>query len=87
MCRMEVGMPRFYFHVRHDDELDEDPEGAELESLEQAEDEAVKAAREILAEKVAKGDEVDGHRFEITSEAGEVLKVVPFRSVLRLKEE
>jgi hypothetical protein len=80
-------MPRFYFHVRHHDELDEDPEGIELPSLDVAIDEAVKGAREILAEKVAKGDIVDGHQFEITTEQGDILKVVEFRSVLRLEKE
>lgn len=78
-------MLRYFFHVRHEGKLEKDPEGVELASLEEAHIEAVKAAREMLAEKVARGDLVNGHQFEITSEDGLVLDIVPFRSVLRLE--
>jgi hypothetical protein len=78
-------MPRYYFHVRSPNSLDEDPEGAEFPSLDHAFHEAVQAAREIIAEKVLAADVIDGHRFEITAEDGSVLREVPFRSVIRLE--
>ena len=78
-------MPRYYFHVRSHDSLDEDPEGAEFSSLDAAHNEAVRAAREIIAEKVLSDDIIDGQSFEITAEDGTVLGDVPFRSVLRLE--
>ncbi|MCJ8518335.1 hypothetical protein ABID21_001354 [Pseudorhizobium tarimense] len=77
-------MPRYYFNVRSHDAVDKDPEGAELPSFEAARNEAVQAAREIIAEKVLSDDVIDGQSFEITAEDGTVLGAVPFRSVLRL---
>lgn len=78
-------MPRYYFNIRKGNHLERDPEGEELRSYEMAVEEAEKAARELLAAKVANGEVVDGDRFEITNEKGEVLGVIPFRSVLRLE--
>ncbi|MBC7314640.1 MAG: hypothetical protein H5U11_19270 [Rhizobium sp.] len=78
-------MPRYYFNIRKADALEQDPEGSEFPSLDQAYDEAVKAAREMLAEKLMADEVIDGQRFEITSADGEVLREVPFKSVLRLE--
>lgn len=78
-------MPRYYFHVRHDGGVEEDLEGAEFPTLEAAHVEAILAAREIIAEKVLAGDVIDGHKFEITTDNGDVVLEVPFKSVLRLE--
>lgn len=78
-------MPRYYFNIRSHDSFEKDSEGAEFSSLDDAYDEAIQAAREILAEKVLAADVIDGQRFEITAEDGTVLRDVPFRSVLRLE--
>ena len=77
-------MPRYYFHIRRTGgALEEDPQGTELASFEQAGAEAVKAAQEILAIKVAHGEMIDEDCFVITSEDGTVLAEVPFKSALR----
>jgi hypothetical protein len=73
--------------VRHHGNFDEDPYGAELPDLDAAIDEAIKAEREILAEKVASADIVDGDQFEITTDEGDILRDVIFLSALRLNEE
>lgn len=78
-------MPKYYFHVRKNGLLEQDPEGAEFPTLEAAYGEAIQAAREMLAEKVLSGGVIDGHKFEITAEDGTVLRDVPFRSVLRFE--
>jgi hypothetical protein len=78
-------MPRYYFHVRKDGVLEEDPEGAEFASPDLAYDEAVKGAREIMGEKVANGEIVDGETFEITNESGKVIATLPFKSVVRFE--
>ncbi|KQS77168.1 hypothetical protein ASG25_17545 [Rhizobium sp. Leaf384] len=78
-------MPRYYFHVRKHDILEKDLEGAVFHSINAAHDEALQAAREIIAEKVLADEVIDGNCFEITSEDGEVVRRVPFRSALRLK--
>ena len=41
------------------------------------------AAREILSERVRKGDEIDGHVFDVYNESGTKLFSLPFRDVLR----
>jgi hypothetical protein len=78
-------MARYFFHVRKHDALEEDPEGAEFPTLDEAYDEAVQAAREILAEKVLSNEVIDGQSFEITAEDGTVLRSVPFKTALRLE--
>jgi ribosomal protein L35AE/L33A len=65
--------------------LRKDPEGSEFATIEQAAEEAVRSAQEILAEKVSQGRVVDGQVFEITDEEGTVRATIPFRSVLRLE--
>ncbi|EUB98040.1 hypothetical protein PMI07_006354 [Rhizobium sp. CF080] len=77
-------MPRYYFHVRKDGILEKDPDGTELATPGIAYEEAIKAAREIISEKVLKGDIIGDHQFEITTDDGTVAKVVPFRSSLNL---
>lgn len=77
-------MPRFFFHIREGDKLDVDPEGTEFPSPEDAVADARKAAREMLAELLLAGERLDGQHFEITSEDGNVVDVVSFRSVLNI---
>jgi hypothetical protein len=78
-------MPRFFFHVRKPGAFEEDPEGTDFATVDEAVDEALKAAREILAEKVVANDVVDGSSFEISTEDGQVVRNVPFRAAKRLE--
>ncbi|HEX2147827.1 MAG TPA: hypothetical protein VHG11_09280 [Pseudorhizobium sp.] len=75
----------FYFHIRRGDELRRDLEGTDLPSVEEAHEEAVVAAREMLAQRLLRGEPIDDDQFEITDEAGAVVDTLPFRSVLMLK--
>lgn len=77
-------MPRFFFHIRDGATLIEDPDGSDLPDLAAAHEEAVQGARSILAEKLKAGEVIDGQRFEITSEDGVVLAILPFKNVIRL---
>ena len=77
-------MPRYFFHIVGDGGLVEDLEGVELSGEKEARDEAISAAREIIAESVRKGELIDGHRFEVFDENGTKLFSLPFRNVLRL---
>lgn len=79
-----TGMPRFYFHIRDGEFFEIDPEGLEFTSLEDAVIDARKAAREMLAEKLLANEHIDGQRFEIADQSGEVVETVTFKSVLRL---
>ena len=61
-----------------------DPDGEELPSVEAARQEAIKAAQDLLAEKLRAGEIVDGQEFDICDEPGNVVERVPFRSVIKL---
>jgi hypothetical protein len=78
-----IGMPKFYFHIRSAHDFVEDLEGVTLDGEKEAYEEATHAAREILSERVRKGDVVDGHIFDVHDESGTKLFSLPFRDVLR----
>lgn len=73
---------RYFFHLRSDEGFEEDEEGMEFSTLEEAESEARKAAREMVAEIVLRGGLVDGRAFEISDVSHAVLKVVRFRDLI-----
>jgi hypothetical protein len=77
-------MPRYFFHVRDSKDISLDSEGVMLISDEHARAEAIKAAREMLAEKILNGEVVDGAKFEVVRLDGTIIAIVPLRSVLRL---
>lgn len=77
-------MPHYFLHIRDGDSFVEDLEGTGFDDLDAARLEAVAAAREILAEKIVAGEEVDGQWFEICDAEGRVLDKVVFRDVMKL---
>lgn len=78
-------MPKYYFHMREHDALVEDPDGADLPDIAAAREEALRAAREMVVEMVARGEIIDGQQFVICDDTGKHLDVVPFTSALRLR--
>ncbi|MGV2103937.1 DUF6894 family protein [Rhizobium sp. 21-4511-3d] len=76
---------KFFFHVRDIESYEEDLEGTELPSLSAAVEEARQAAREMVAELVLQDALVDGRRFEIADENGNVLELVGFKDVVRME--
>ena len=77
-------MQRYFFHLRQGDVFEEDPEGVLLDSDEAALDEAVGAAREMVAEAVLNNVLIDGRRVEIWVDGRGLITSVPFHSVIRL---
>jgi len=75
---------RFFFNIRSHEGDEHDDEGLEFETLDVAIDEAEETAREMVAERVMHQERIDGTRFEIADEKGNVLATVPFKDVLRL---
>ena len=75
-------MPRFYFHLYHGDEVEGDPDGMDLPSLEDARSEALRVCQEI------RDGIPDFFRralaFEITDETGLVLLTVFCENLDRL---
>ncbi len=78
-------MPRYYFHVREADTLSIDLEVAILQGDARAVEEAVQAAREMLAEHILTGDIVDNSSFEIVRDDGQLIAVIPVSSVLKFR--
>lgn len=78
-------MPRYFLHIRSDGRLIEDLEGVDLNGEKEALDEATDAAREILAERVRKGEFIEDEHFEVHDQNGTKLFSLPFRDVLRLR--
>ncbi|NKQ87580.1 hypothetical protein ELH72_36470 [Rhizobium ruizarguesonis] len=78
-------MARYYFHIRRGETTTaQDLEGLEFATPEMAIEEAIKAAREIVAEMVLAGRRVEEQEFEIRSSDGAVLKIVSFKSAAGL---
>lgn len=78
-------MPKFFINLRSGESVHADPEGYDFETVAEAREEAVLAAREMLARKVKNGEVVDGQQFEIADDSGTILDVVPLRSVIRFE--
>ena len=77
-------MPRFFFHLR-DGETAEDPDGIFLPNADMARLEAIRSARDIMAEDVRQGRLALSFRIEVTDENGEPIFAVPFREVLKIE--
>ncbi len=78
-----VSVTRYFFHIRDGDQFIEDSEGVEMKDATAAHDEASKAAREMLVEKLLAGDLIDGQVFEIVDDTGRLVERLPFKSVLK----
>lgn len=77
-------MPRFYFNVRDGDTVITDQEGIELAGKSDAAEEAMQAARDLLADQLKHGARLESKSFEVVNDTGETVLTLPFRSVLRL---
>lgn len=77
-------MPRYYFHIREGDKFERDPEGSDHDSPEEARQAALAAAREMVAEAALRDELIDGRMFEVADEAGTVVDIVTFQSVIRI---
>lgn len=76
-------MPTYFLHLRDGGERFEDTLGTSFASLTAARAEAVRAAREMMAENLREGGQLDHQEIEISDPSGEVLDVVRFRDVLK----
>jgi hypothetical protein len=70
---------RFFFAIPTGDTAVADSEGVELTSSEEAQHEAVLAAREMMAERLRRGQSLGGHRrFVIRDGRGSVISGLQF---------
>ena len=75
-------MPQFYFYLKESGRMVSDQEGLELSSTEVARAEALDAAREILAQFVRSGEDLDVESLIVTDEDGHPIMSVSLRDVL-----
>ena len=75
-------MARFYFHVRTGDDLTEDPDGVELPDLAAAREEALRSAKDILAESIRSAKKDAPDCLIVADAKGRELATVPLRDVL-----
>jgi hypothetical protein len=78
-------MPVFYSHQRRGETLIIDDEGAEFPNVEHARQEAIFAARELMAEMMLTGFVDLTPVFEIVSETGEI-EIVPFAQAVQFEK-
>jgi hypothetical protein len=75
-------MAKYYFHIRKGDVFEEAPEPIEADGQEGVEEEAIEAARDLLAE----GDLIGLDRrlwsFEVADESGTTILSMPFSEAI-----
>ena len=76
-------MPRFFFHLKDGVTLC-DEEGMSFATIDEARDEALRAAREIMADEVRHGRLSLVDRIEIADEGGNAVTVVTFADAVRI---
>ena len=76
-------MPRYYFHL-HNDLLARDEEGRELPDLATAREEAIRGARDLIAEDIRRGKVTLSHWIEIEDDAGQHLLTVRYGEVVQI---
>jgi hypothetical protein len=82
-------MPRYFLHIKQGAHLVRDHEGSVLPSADDAHAEAVQVAREICAEAIKSGSELQADAFVIVDEAGTQVAFLPITAAIpqRLRRE
>ena len=75
-------MGRFYFHIRSGGQVIVDQEGSDFPDADAARQEALAAARQILADAIRSGNEEAPEDFVIADSEGREVEIVPFAAVL-----
>lgn len=79
-------MARYFLNIHHRGDVIFDEEGFDFSGPGDAVAEAKAAARQILAEKVRDGQEIDGQLIEVLDEAGRIVDIVRFRDQIRFAD-
>jgi hypothetical protein len=79
-------MSRYYLHLRNEGEYIRDPEGADFANVEAAKLEAVRSAREIIADEIYSGSPVDlRDSIEVADTEGRTVLTVPFSDAVSIR--
>ncbi len=71
-------MPLYFFHIRKGDVLVEDPEGTEVSETEALDEEAIEAARDLLADGDLQGLDRRVWVYEVADESGTIALTLLF---------
>lgn len=64
-----------------------DPEGRDFHDLPAAKEEAIRSARELMAEHLIAGSPIDlNHRIEVADADGKVLAIIDFRELVTIMD-
>lgn len=77
-------MARYFFDLHECGSVAADDDGIEHVSLDDARDEAVRAAREIMCSELGEGRLCLSCRIEVKDEAGAVVLTVPFKDAVTI---
>jgi len=75
-------MACYFFHIRDNGVMLEDPDGIELADLDAARDKCKKLIRTVLQEEGMTEEFSANREFQVIDELGRTVLVVPFRSIL-----
>jgi hypothetical protein len=69
-------MPRYFFHISHRDRRVEDPEGADFDVLDAAEQEAAATLRELIAAALVAGKPSTLEAIDVADNEGSTLSTI-----------
>jgi hypothetical protein len=75
-------VPKYFLDQIHKGDRIPDPEGEEFRDIQALKAKAIIAAREIMAERLLQGDELDHSRFEVKNQKGKIVLIMPFKDAL-----
>ena len=71
-------MPRYFFHIRKGDVVDQDSVGREIAATEVLREETIEAARDVLADGDLQGLDRREWVLEVADESGGIVLTLPF---------
>jgi hypothetical protein len=79
---MRPAVPRYYFHIRQGEVRAEDREGVEVPNAGSISEEAIEAARDLLAEGDLQGLDRREWAFEVADETGMIVLTLAFQDAV-----
>jgi hypothetical protein len=76
-------MPRYFFHINHAGHRVEDPEGADFDDLETAEQEVAATLRELIAAALIAGEPSTLQSIDVADNSGLVCASVDFMGAMQ----
>lgn len=75
-------MPRYYFDILENDIVIRDDDGIELPDLEKVRQEAIKSAREVMADEVRFSGKIENRTMQVRDASGAEVLNLPFGNAI-----